>query len=351
MEPQGKTDRTLGRKHATLIAFFLGLILLAGMSVSCTQMSELKAIFKKDEKPSLGDKKTPLTAVSLAESGVAIDVYVIRIPYDRRELLEQFWQDVEESEIPTNVRNMLFQHGLRQGMLPSKIPVSLERLLDLKKIQPQRPFVSVYMAGAAALEEPLYRPPYRVSMMNKQPFECPTCETIPKLPVLAMVDGQPCGRVYSDAKGMILISTEEQPDGSVLVKTVPEIHYGEEVGKLTSEASEFTRKVYIAKLSFDQLAVETKLLLGQWVVIGPETRSHSGFGLDILRQGQGDPEQILIAIRLRQTRKDGIHDRNDIAITKMTDNATSRPPEDGEEPAKEDEFPASLADQELGKTL
>ena len=294
-------------------------------------------------------KKSPLSAFSLVETGVVIDVYVIRIPYDRRELLEQFWLDVEESEIPISTRNSLYQHGLRQGMLPSKIPVSFERLLELRDIPPQRPGEKVILTGVAATNEPLHKY-INVPMMRKQPVEFPICGDvmIPKLPVLAVVDGYPSGKVYENASGMILITTDEQPDGSVLVKTIPEIHYGGETRKIISEAGDWIPRVYKSKLQFEQLAVETKLLLGQWVVIGPDTRHHTGFGQDIFSQGDGNPEQILIGIRLQQTSKDGIHDRNDIAVLRISDEKSMQL-EDTEEMKRESNFPPGLDDQELGK--
>ena len=291
-----------------------------------------------------------MSAASLAKDSVRIDVYLIRVPYDRRELLERFWDDVEESEIPISIRNSLYQHGLRQGMLPSRIPVSFERLLDLRDIPPQKPFEQMTLTGIASTNEPLHKK-WKIFLMRKQPTEFPTFNMIPKLPVLAVVDGYPSGQVYENAEGKILITTDEQPDGSVLVKTVPEIHYGGETGKFTSKASQFGREVYKSKLSFDQLAVETTLLLGQWVVIGPDMRQHSGFGRDIFSQGDGDPEQILIGIRLSQTSKDGIHDRNDIAVLRFSDDKTNSALSVDSEMSTESLFPPTLAEQELGTTM
>jgi hypothetical protein len=235
-------------------------------------------------------------------------------------------------------------------MIPSKIPVSFERLLELRDIPPQHPYIQVIQAGSAAAGEPLHNsiPLY---VMRKIPQNSPpTCEMIPKLPVLALVDGNPSGHVYENACGKILIYADEQPDGSVLLKTIPEIHFGGETRKITSEGGVFTPIVYKSKLQFDQLAVETKLLLGQWVVIGPETRQKTGFGRDILSQGDGDPELILIAIRLRQTSKDGIHGRNDIAVLRITEDGTNPGTMDSVR-KNESLFSPNLADQELGKTM
>ena len=315
------------------------------MNVSCTQLSGITAIFQRD-KPSPSRNSSPFSAISLAENVVAIDVYVIRIPYDRRELLEQFWQDVDESEIPVAVRNSLYHHGLRQGMLSSKIPVSLEKLLQLRDIPPQRPSEQISTFSVASGE--ILHKHDKIDLVRKQPLSYPVSEKniIPKLPVLAVVDGYPSGQVYENATGKILITTDEQPDGSVLVKTIPEIHYGGTTRKISSEASTFTPKAYQSKLSFDQLAVETKLLLGQWVVIGPETRQHAGFGRDILSQGDGDPEQILIGIRLRQTSKDGIHDRNDIAVLRISDEKSNHGLIDDEDVGMEPYFLPGIVSQE-----
>jgi len=295
-----------------------------------------------------------MTSFALAENCVRIDVYFIRIPYQRRELLEQFWNDVDESEIPVLVRNSLYKHGLRQGMLPSKIPVSLEKLLDLRDIPPQKPFEQVYQPGSSVWA-PLHEKK-TVPLLRKQQVEFPTWfpdieSTIPKLPVLAVVDGNPSGQVYTNVKGKILISADEQPDGSVIVKTIPEIHYGGVSSKITSEAGLYKRETNISKLQFDQLTVETKLLLGQWVVIGPEMRQNAGFGRDILSRGECDPEQILIGIRLMQTSKDGIHDRNEIAVLNISDDKSNQRQKDDDELKEESRFPSNIADQELGRNM
>lgn len=284
------------------------------MVVSCAPLSRWTTIFEKDAEEFHGDGKSPLSAITL-ETGVILDVYVIRVPYDRRELVAEFWNDVDENEVPMEIRKELHNHGLRQGILPSKIPVSLARLLELRDIPPQKPFETVRTVDDINAKETLHTR-RTTKMIKNQAVPFPTRSPISKLPVLASVDGKPSGHTYHNAVGIISVATEELPDGSVKVKTVPEIHYGDETGRITSVTGMYTRDVTIQKLAFDQLTVETKLLLGQWVVIGPDLRKSVGFGRDILTQGSStDPEQLLFAVRLMQIKKDGIHDRNDIALS------------------------------------
>ena len=345
----GKTIKLeLAKKAHTGVLIFVLMIAVFGTCASCAYLPTLGGILHRDPESARGGKNSPLPAMQLPETGVVLDVYIIRIPYDRRELLEQFWNDTEEGEIPIETRNALYHHGLRQGMLSAKLPVSLARLLELRDIPPQKPFEKVLTADNLAGGEILHKCK-TIPMMHKQPVDFPTFNPIPKLPVLALVDGRPSGQVYIDAEGSILISTEEQPDGSVIVKTIPEIHYGEEKGKTTSVGGEWRRAVYKPKISFDQLMVETKLLLGQWVVIGPENRNSSGFGRDILSQNKGTQEDLLIAIRLKQTRKDGIHDRNDIVLNASNEIRLPQRRDDDDLETLSNNMPVSLADQELGK--
>jgi hypothetical protein len=304
-------------------------ILIMSLAVSCSHLSQLSSLFKKETEEFRGSGNTPLSAISLHETGVVLDIYEIQVPYDRRELLAQFWEDVDENEIPSEIRNELNKYGLRQGILSSKIPASLARLLGSEDFAPQRPFEKVTTIENINAKKPLELCK-TVTMTKNQPLAFPTCPTITKLPILTVVDGYPTGQDYHNARGFILITTEELPDGSVKLKTVPEIHFGDEAGKITSNGGVYTRQVTKSKLSFDQLAVETKLLLGQWVVIGPDLRKNGGFGRDILTQGNSTvPEQIIIAIRLNQTKKDGTHDRNGLALTGVKpsehDSETIRP--------------------------
>ncbi|MDR1385425.1 MAG: hypothetical protein LBJ67_16495 [Planctomycetaceae bacterium] len=287
-------------------AAILLLIACSGVVISCTQISERLHLFSGNQ----GNKST-LVPLPLSETGVVLDIYKIRVPYNRRELLDELWNETEEKEIPLEIRNELHKHGLRQGQIAVKIPVSLSRLLDLQNIVPQQPFQIV---KNPTTKEDLSKRYTAIAMMKNQPLEFPTCDPIAELPVLDLVNGNIAGKVYRNAKGVILITTDEQPDGSVTMKTVPEIHFGNESSKYISEGGSYKPLVWQSKLSFDQLEVKTKLLLGQWVVIAPDSRSPSGFGKDILSHGNGDPEQIVIAIRLVQTHKEGIYDRNDIPV-------------------------------------
>ncbi|MDR1494269.1 MAG: hypothetical protein LBT05_16360 [Planctomycetaceae bacterium] len=296
-----------GRKQFVII---LLLIAFSGIAISCTQISERLHLFS-----TMQENKPTLAPLPLSETGVVLDIYKIRVPYNRRELLEELWNETEEKEIPLETRNELYKHGLRQGQIAVKIPVPLSRLLDLQNVVPQRPFQIV---KNPATKEDLSKRYTAIAMMKNQPLEFLTCDPIDELPVLNLVDGNVAGRVYRNAKGVILVTTDEQPDGSVIMKTVPEIHFGDESSKYISEGGQYKPLFWQSKLSFDQLEVKTKLLLGQWVIIGPDSRSPGGFGKDILSRGNGDPEQIIIAIRLVQTHKEGIYDRNDIPVLNIS---------------------------------
>ena len=329
--------------HLKLYCFVAGILMLS-VSISCSSIKDYFSGIGKKIEPHSG--KSPLNAVKFPPSGVVIDFYRIRVPYLKRHLAEELWNEAEEMDISPELRNQLRLHGFRQGRLGTRVPASLLQLLELKDDVIKKPYVLETKLSDAAVGEPLCTRFTGVNMVKDQPVEFNTADIMPSLPVLAIVNGKPVGREYRNAQGKIRVTTDEQPDGSVILTTVPEIHYGEETRKMIAVGGVLSSRTVRPKQTFDQLTVKTKLLLGQWVLIGPTMKNEGGFGNKILSRDMGDPEQILIAIRLVKTQKDGVHDRNDIPILKIRDSKTSE--EQNHEDEDDLELPPDISAQELG---
>ncbi|MBQ2849979.1 MAG: hypothetical protein IJE77_05815, partial [Thermoguttaceae bacterium] len=83
--------------------------------------------------PSANDaSKTMLRRGELAPDAVSFDALLVHVPYQDRDLVEAFWNDVDELEIDPETRRRLNEQGFRAGLIGASIPDSLSRLLTLK---------------------------------------------------------------------------------------------------------------------------------------------------------------------------------------------------------------------------
>ena len=290
-------------------------MVLLGLSLSlivCATSCQLLNIIldgKEDEK-STGNGF--LQALPLSPDSVVVDVYKIRVPHDKRELVQALWQKSDRLDMPVETERKLYDQGLRVGRLGSHVPVELSRLLELRDQPIVSPIAEKKRDVADEQVFPQLTTRHSPVIRNGVPVAIETCDPKERLSLFAMVDGEALGQTYHKAFGVIQLHCKEENDGSVKITAIPEIHYGDIHSRPVSQNGvkyiENTRN----KISMDHLKIDVKLLLGQWLIIGP-TGGQFGVGNRIFVHERGDPEQRLLAIRLVRTQKDGIHDRNDIA--------------------------------------
>ena len=290
-----------------------GLLLLSFSLLFCgVSCSAITTFFDGNEDQKITGKNGILRTPKLPEDAVSVDIYKIRVPYSKRELLANLWERADEHDIPIETRKELYRNGLRAGTLGSSIPIELSRLLELRDQPVTSPTEEKLRNAADEMKNPRLATRYSMTVQKGVPVLIETCEPLERLSLFANVNGEGKGQTYHNAFGVLQLSCQEQLDGSVKMKIVPEIHFGEVVTRTISQGGIMHKVPVHPKHTFDKMAIESHLLLGQWLIIGPNGESF-GFGNRIFVQEMGDPEQRLIAIRIVQTQHDGIHDRNDIA--------------------------------------
>ncbi|MDR1957942.1 MAG: hypothetical protein LBQ54_02680 [Planctomycetaceae bacterium] len=297
------------RRFTKGLFLLLSLVLLFG-TVSC---HVLDTILDGDGSQQELTGQNPLLKLPpLPEDAVVVDIYKIRVPYSKRDLVHKLWERTDSRDIPVELCNELYRKGIRVGTLGSNIPVELSRLLELKDMPVSSPTAEKLYDVSQELKSPSLTTRNSTVIRQGVPASIETCTPLERLSLFEVVNGERLGKTYYKAFGMIQLGCEEQVDGSVRMTVVPEIHYGDIITRPAVKDSVVFMEKARRKLTLDHLTIRTDLLLGQWLIIGP-TGESSGFGNRIFVQDMGDPEQKLLAVRLVRTRHDGIHDRKDIA--------------------------------------
>lgn len=245
---------------------------------------------------------TELLKASLPPDAVTVDLLVIHVPHQDRELLERLWDDVDEQELSPEIRDELALGGFRAGLLGATIPESLSRLVALKG------------HGLRQNVEQEYRPrsdetaaltlSKTQTLIPGNRFHLPIGEsTIPKIPVLAKENGRLTGKTYYNAAPTLAISAKPVPDGSVDVEVTPFLGLGEEVvtkykyGQMVTAYEQATK-------TFENLRFTLPLRPGQFLVIGPANRKTGGLGHYFFTEGIGDFDQKIVVLRLLFTQHD-----------------------------------------------
>ena len=256
-----------------------------------------------DHQDALRPGGTDLLKTSLPPDAVTVDLLIIHVPHQDRELLERLWTDVDEQELLPEVRDALALGGFRAGLLGASIPDSLSLLMQMKGRGLRRNVEEEYRpqtdeTAAMTLSK-------TQTLLPGNRFLLPLGEkAIPKIPVLSMENGHLTGQTYYDAVPSLSIAAKPVPDGSVHFEMTPFLTLGaQEMVTKYKYGQMFTVNEQPTK-TLDDLRFTLPLRPGQFLVIGPASRKTGGLGHYFFTEGIGDFDQKIVVLRLLFTQHD-----------------------------------------------
>ena len=247
--------------------------------------------------------KSPLRPIRSSPDSVAVEIFWARYPWSDGEISNARWQEIDETPIPVDVRRRLATNGFRVGVVGNILPVPLARALQLNGESGTRdsPADNLVQDQVDLLVEPMVRR-RRLQLKSGRRAEIQASELIREVPLLVATDGELGGRTYADAQAIFAIDVIPQPDQSVELRLVPELHYGPqklryvggEDGVLRQEAKR-DRKV------FTELEITASLSPGEMLVMmgRPDATGKLGDYFHSVDVAAGR-QQKLIVIRLAQ---------------------------------------------------
>jgi hypothetical protein len=234
----------------------------------------------------------------LTDERILLEVFFLRMPLDDQ-TVETIWNEVDEQHLPSRRRRSLAQHGMRAGVIGSRLPLELERLLaSVEKGGGAVPADadSAEAANCATVQQLHLRPGRRGEVVTSPNHD--------RLTVLTFQNGELRGRTYDNAQALFQVTCRPQEDGRVLVEMLPELRHGVPRQRFVGTDGIVRLEAGRDTITFDNLALQGTLTPGDMLLVGCLSDPPRSLGRDFLTDGTDRPVQKLLVLRLHSARRD-----------------------------------------------
>ncbi len=249
------------------------------------------------------ENPSPLEPVRMPPESCALDIFFVRFPLGDEEANVDLWNEIDEQQLPNEVRRELTRNGFRVGVVSGQMPMTLARLLELEgKPVARGPCQQV---SIAALESAPKVVRHHVQIRAGRPRQIVASGVQEELPVLLCSADGVCGRTYPDAQPSLALTTFPERDGRVRLELVPELHYGDYAQRYTGHQYAFRAEMSRSQRAFEETAFSASLRPGEMLLVGSLPARPGSLGDRFFTQEvSGRKEQKLLVIRLSQTQHD-----------------------------------------------
>jgi hypothetical protein len=274
--------------------------------------------------------KSPLRRPQMSPETTALDVFFARVPYADEEANLALWQELDEQVISVETRRRLAENGLRVGVASGRLPVALERMLEISDssgahVAADAANLDATNLDAAAADDAIafadatdvsnFTPDAdaQVTGRHVQCLDGETClllandRHLDELHVLLpSVDGLR-GRRFTRAQGSFDVTPTRQPDGRVRLRLLPKIQHGQLASRFEAQDAFISLVPGQQSQTFGQLAVDVDLSAGDVLVVACDINRQGSLGHRLLTtEHDGERLQKVIAIRIAQTQHDPV---------------------------------------------
>ncbi|MBS0209177.1 MAG: hypothetical protein JSS27_09505 [Planctomycetes bacterium] len=241
---------------------------------------------------------------------VVLDVVSLRVPLGDVELNETIWTDVDEQQLPVELRRRLTANGLRAGVLGTQLPSIL-----LHKLEQAKPTAETNMATGETVvtdfesESPVMRRSVQVrGGRRSQIITCGERERLPELSVFLRDDeGAVTGRTYQKVMGSLEARAFPLGDNRIRLEATPVVEHGDPQRRYESREGILRIEFGAAREAFESLKLDTTLAPGQSLLIGALADRPGTLGYQCLTEHktEGTTQKFLL-VRLAQTQYDDL---------------------------------------------
>ncbi|QGJ70326.1 Hypothetical protein PBC10988_20210 [Planctomycetales bacterium 10988] len=228
-----------------------------------------------------------------------LDIVQVQCPLEDATFQNSLWSEADELVLPVELREQLALHGLRVGVLGTRLPDVLQDRLHLTTPDEQ--------AGKKGQTLDLQNPDELVGVRVQLPAgkrrEIQTCQVKEELTVLLpQEDGNLNGETFTKAQGILVLHTETLDKGKVEIEILPQIQHGDVNAKYTSnQEGIWLIQPRRDEESFPELVTRVPLHTGQSLLITCTPDRPSSLGRRLFYQPDMEPRgQKIVLIRLSQ---------------------------------------------------
>lgn len=250
--------------------------------------------------------KSPLMPPRMSANTVVLDVFCVRFPFGDPEANETLWEEIDEQQFPTDVRERWNRNGFRVGIVTGQLPVALSNLLELAdKPAPNGDRESTIVQNVNAQPRVVVR---HIQLPPRRRCEINASGIIDQASLLLWDNGMVSGQIYDQAQGLFAAQAVPQPDGRVRLELMPELHHDQARPNWIADRGMIRLDSSRPKRVFDNMTVSADLAAGASVVITCLPDKPGSLGYHFLTDKNNGLEQRLIMVRLSQTQHNGLFD-------------------------------------------
>ncbi len=245
---------------------------------------------------------SPLEPARPSPDSVTMEIIWARFPAGDAAITSEAWREIDETQLAPAVRRELANNGLRAGVIGTRLPEPIARALHQGEAPTDATSSAAEGEAVPLTAEPIVRG--RVQRLRRnQRSEIQASEAYASLPLL--VSGQRAelsGRTYQQAQAVYALRVDPQPDRTVQVELVPEIHHGSARIRWTGGDDGILRQAPLRDREvFHDLRMCVSLSPGEMLVLMslPDARSRLGHYFHTAESTVG-AQQKLILIRLAE---------------------------------------------------
>ena len=267
---------------------YFGLIFCALMLATCGCESFRQAQ-ESYQPPTLATSR-------MAHDAVGLEIGIAQLDTNQTEAIDRVWRALDQQELSLETRQQLDRHGLKAAVMSQRPPSDFESLVNPRQVvlEELNGFQrQLYLKGKLKASERMLVHD-RISNRQGQSHSIPTSQAHPSLSwtieTPATRDSQE-SLIEDSAKnvrGVFVIRTYPQGDGSVRVVVQPQIHHGDVTQRYGATANGFKFDQQQTVATPASLEFEVTLRSGETLVIGPTAEVT---GLGHLFFGEIDPSQ------------------------------------------------------------
>lgn len=247
-----------------------------------------------------GAGRSPLTPLRPTPETVSLEIFSARFPPSDASVNGELWNEVDEQQLPSELRRQLAHSGFRIGVVGVNPPDVLARLLKLAgQSVPEEERNKVDVG-----HEPLVtaRALYtQVGWRN----EIIASKTYDQLSLLERDGDGVSGRTYPRAEGRLALKAFTEADGRVAVELTPELQYGEPQQKWNATDGVLRPESVRPKKVLENLRCRVPLAAGQMLIITCLPERGGSIGHYFFTEPSGEEcAQKLVLIRIAQAGQD-----------------------------------------------
>lgn len=248
----------------------------------------------------MSEQPSALPTPRMSPDAVVIEMLTVELPLTHPAEEESLWREVDEQQLPIELRRRLAAAGVRCGVAGNELPLPLQALISEVDDEAQ-------VAGQDGRLISVTRPSQRrLQCRSGARHQLVLSDPQPELSVLWRDGGRIRGATYLDAQPLIVLRSYPQQSGRVRVRLQPEIHHGQPQNRWVGRDGMFLMETGKQRKVFEDLTMEFTLSPGEYLLVS-STSENQGLGERMFQIVDDDRKKKMLILRLAQTQLDDLH--------------------------------------------